>query len=49
LTSFSNHFVFQDEDEEEEKEELRYEGAGIDRDLIDLLERDIVQKDPNVR
>ena len=25
---------FQDEDEEEEKEEQRYEGAGIDRDLV---------------
>ena len=25
---------FQDEDEEDEKEEQRYEGAGIDRDLV---------------
>lgn len=35
------------EDEEEEPEEKRFDGSGIDRDLIDMLERDIVQKDPN--
>ena len=27
-------FFVQDEEEEEEKEEQRYEGAGVDRDLV---------------
>nr|CAD7409256.1 unnamed protein product [Timema poppensis] len=37
------------EKEEIEEEEKRYEGSGFDRDLIDMLERDIVQKNPNIR
>ncbi|XP_069695966.1 katanin p60 ATPase-containing subunit A-like 1 [Periplaneta americana] len=37
------------EKEEIEEEEKRFEGSGYDRDLIDMLERDIVQKNPNIR
>jgi len=36
-------FVFQ------ENEEPRFDGAGYDKDLVEGLERDIVQKNPNVR
>ena len=37
-----------DEGEDEEEGERRFDGSGIDKDLIDMLERDIVQKDPNI-
>ncbi|XP_021940037.1 katanin p60 ATPase-containing subunit A-like 1 isoform X1 [Zootermopsis nevadensis] len=36
------------EKEEIEEEERRFEGSGYDRDLIEMLERDIVQKNPNI-
>ena len=36
------------EDEDEDEEERRFDGSGIDSDLINMLERDIVQKDPNI-
>lgn len=37
------------EDEDEgDPEERRFDGSGMDKDLVDLLERDIVQKDPNI-
>ena len=32
-------FLFQDEEEEEEKEEQRYEGSGMDRDLVTFSEK----------
>ncbi|KAG8038786.1 hypothetical protein G9C98_000341 [Cotesia typhae] len=32
-----------------EVEEKKFESSGNDRDLVDLLERDIVQKNPNIR
>jgi len=40
------------EDKEEGGEEEpapRFDGSGYDNDLVDMLERDIVQKDPNIR
>ncbi len=37
-----------DDDDDGEEEEKRFDGSGIDKDLIDMLERDIVQKDPNI-
>lgn len=37
-----------DKYEEQEEEEKKFEGTGYDRDLIDMLERDIVQKNPNI-
>ncbi|XP_063233836.1 katanin p60 ATPase-containing subunit A-like 1 [Bacillus rossius redtenbacheri] len=37
-----------EEIEEEEKDERKFEGSGYDRDLIEMLERDIVQKNPNI-
>ena len=37
-----------EEEEDEGEEERRFDGSGIDKDLIDMLERDIVQKDPNI-
>ncbi len=44
LTTKPFKFIKDDDDAEDEPaDERRYEGAGIDRDLIDLLERDIVQ------
>ena len=36
-----------DEDEEEPEEKKVYDGHGMDHDLVEMLERDIVQKDPN--
>jgi len=36
------------EDEGEDDGERRFDGSGVDKDLIDMLERDIVQKDPNI-
>jgi len=33
---------------EEEKEERRFDSGGYDKDLVDMLERDIIQKDPNI-
>jgi len=38
----------EDEEEEEGEEEKRFDSSGVDKDLIDMLERDIVQKDPNI-
>ena len=35
----------EDEEEEEGEEEKRFDSSGVDKDLIDMLERDIVQKD----
>ncbi|GLH05023.1 Spastin [Gryllus bimaculatus] len=37
-----------EKEDEPEEEEKRFEGSGYDRDLIDMLERDIVQKNPNI-
>jgi len=37
-----------DDEDETEEEERRFDGSGVDKDLIDMLERDIVQKDPNI-
>ncbi|KAJ8891931.1 hypothetical protein PR048_004490 [Dryococelus australis] len=37
-----------EEIEEEDKDERKFEGSGYDRDLIEMLERDIVQKNPNI-
>ncbi|XP_063974165.1 katanin p60 ATPase-containing subunit A-like 1 [Diachasmimorpha longicaudata] len=34
---------------ETDVEERKFEAAGGDRDLVDILERDIVQKNPNIR
>ena len=36
-----------DEDGAENPEERRFDGSGVDSDLINMLERDIVQKNPN--
>ncbi len=36
-----------DDQEEESPEERRFDASGVDRDLIEMLERDIVQKNPN--
>ena len=35
------------DDDDDEPEEKKFDGSGIDSDLIEMLERDIVQKDPN--
>lgn len=49
LKTASNHDSLQaDDDDEGDEEDRRYDGSGMDRDLIDMLERDIVQKDPNI-
>jgi len=37
------------EDDDVPAEERRFDASGIDRDLIEMLERDIVQKDPNTK
>lgn len=34
---------------DKEPEEKRFEGAGYDHDLVDMLERDILQRNPSVR
>ena len=34
---------------EEAVEERRFDGGGMDGDLVDMLERDIVQKNPNTK
>ena len=39
----------EDDDEEEQPEERRFDSSGIDGDLVEMLERDIVQKDPNTK
>lgn len=36
------------EEDSDEQEEKRFDGSGIDKDLIETLERDIMQKDPNI-
>jgi len=36
-------------EEKSENEEPRFDGSGYDKDLVEGLERDIVQKNPNVR
>ena len=44
-------FFFQPDDEGEDcddPEERRFDGSGIDKDLIETLDRDIMQKDPNI-
>lgn len=41
-----------DKEEKKEKpedEEKKFDGEGYDRELLDMLERDIVQKNPNIR
>ena len=40
--------VEENDNEDGEEEERRFDCTGIDRDLIEMLERDIVQKDPNI-
>ncbi|XP_065343646.1 katanin p60 ATPase-containing subunit A-like 1 [Cloeon dipterum] len=35
--------------DEPEEEEKRFDPSGYDRELVDMLERDIVQKNPNIR
>jgi katanin p60 ATPase-containing subunit A1 len=37
-----------DKEKEEIEEEKRFVGSGSDRDMIELLDRDIAQKDPNI-
>ena len=37
----------ENEEDEDNPEERRFDASGIDGDLIEMLERDIVQKDPN--
>ena len=37
----------ENEEDEDNPEEKRFDASGIDGDLIEMLERDIVQKDPN--
>lgn len=36
-------------DKNEEQEEKKFECNGMERELADVLERDIVQKNPNIR
>ena len=43
--------MIQPDDEGEDcddPEERRFDGSGVDKDLIETLERDIMQKDPNI-
>lgn len=52
VTSSSNEKIDKEKDEKEKEnsiEERRFESAGYDQDLVDMLERDIVQKNPNIR
>ena len=37
-----------EEGNNDEEEQPRFDGTGYDSDLVDMLERDIVQKDPNI-
>ena len=37
-----------EETNNEEEEQPKFDGTGYDSDLVDMLERDIVQKDPNI-
>lgn len=37
------------ESKEEQPEEKKFECNGMERELADILERDIVQKNPNIR
>ena len=43
-------FIQPDDEGEDcdDPEERRFDGSGIDKDLIETLERDIMQKDPNI-
>ena len=36
------------EDEGNDEDSARFDGSGYDKDLVDMLERDIVQKGPNI-
>ncbi|XKL62839.1 hypothetical protein PGB90_002672 [Kerria lacca] len=52
VTSSSNEKIDKEKEDKEKEspiEEKRFESYGYDQDLIDMLERDIVQKNPNVR
>ncbi|XP_039289494.1 katanin p60 ATPase-containing subunit A-like 1 isoform X2 [Nilaparvata lugens] len=39
----------EEKDNQEQVEERRFDSSGPDKDLVDMLERDIVQKNPNIR
>lgn len=39
----------EEKENQEQVEEKRFDSAGPDQDLVDMLERDIVQKNPNIR
>ncbi|XP_065223642.1 katanin p60 ATPase-containing subunit A-like 1 isoform X2 [Planococcus citri] len=52
VTSSSSEKIDKEKDEKEKEspiDEKRFEPSGYDQDLVDMLERDIVQKNPNVR
>ncbi|XP_054708002.1 katanin p60 ATPase-containing subunit A-like 1 [Uloborus diversus] len=38
-----------EEGSKDNKEERKFDGSGYDRELVDMLERDILQRDPSVR